>query len=159
MPSPTTRKRRGGYELIGALKIAEAVLLAAAGFGIFRLLNKDLGGMLQAFVIRIHLDPENLYVHQIVGRLSSIDQARLKTIGAGTFFYAVLELVEGVGLILRRKWASYLTIVATGLLLFPEGYELSHKVNALRIIVLIVNLAILVYLIVNLRREREELAS
>ena len=34
-----------GYELIGGLKLLEAVLLAAAGFGIFRLLGKDLGAV------------------------------------------------------------------------------------------------------------------
>ena len=70
-----------------------------------------------------------------------------------------MELVEGVGLILRRRWASYLTIIATALFLIPEGYELAHKINTFRVIVLLVNLAILVYLIVKLRQERLELAS
>lgn len=156
---PNPKKQRAGYGIIGGLKIAEAVLLAAAGFGIFGMLNKDLGDVFQTFVFRIHLDPENLYIHKLIGQLSSIDQSRLKAIGAGTFFYAFLELVEGIGLILRRRWASYLTIVATGLFLFPEVYELSHKVNAVRIVVLVVNLAILVYLIVKLRQEQLERAS
>jgi uncharacterized membrane protein (DUF2068 family) len=142
-----------GYRIIGAFKLASALMLGAAGFGIFRLMNKDLGDLLEHFVTRLHLDPENRVVHAVMGRLSGIDRDHLKVIGAGTLFYALLELVEGVGLILRRRWASYLTVIATGLLLIPEGYELAHKVNVVRVAVLLANLAILVYLIVKLRQE------
>ena len=77
-------------------------------------------------------------------------------IGVGTLFYAALETVEGIGLILRRLWAGTLTVVATGLLLVPEGYELAHRINPLRIAVLLVNLAILAYVVVKLRQERRD---
>jgi uncharacterized membrane protein (DUF2068 family) len=143
-----------GFRIIGALKLATALLLGAAGFGIFRLVNKDLGEALEHFVTRLHLDPENRLVQEAVYRVSGIDQTRLKAIGAGTFFYAVLELVEGVGLLLRRHWAEYLTVIATALLLPPEVYEIIRKVNAVRIAVLLINLAILVYLIIKLWQGR-----
>ena len=48
-----------GYLIIGASKLASALLLGAAGFGIFRLLNRDLGEALQHLASRLHLDPEN----------------------------------------------------------------------------------------------------
>lgn len=108
-----------GFRLIGGLKLAGALLLGAAGFGIFRLLNKDLGEALEGFVTRLHLDPDNRLVHEAVYRASGIERAHLKAIGAGTFFYAVLEGLEGVGLLLQKRWAEYLTVVATGLLLHP----------------------------------------
>ncbi|GAC1464291.1 MAG: hypothetical protein NVSMB9_02780 [Isosphaeraceae bacterium] len=135
------------------MKLATALLLAAAGFGIFRLLNKDLGMALEHLVSRFHLDPENQVVQTAVTRVAGVDRSHLKAIGAGTFFYAVLELVEGVGLLLKRRWASYLTIVATGLLLVPEIYEIAHKLNLIRVSVLLLNLAILAYLIVKIRQE------
>jgi uncharacterized membrane protein (DUF2068 family) len=148
-----------GYRLIGAFKLASALMLAAAGFGIFRLMNKDLGDVVEHFATRLHLDPENRVIQAVMGWMSKIDRDHLKAIGAGTFFYAILEAVEGIGLILRRRWASYLTVIATGLLLIPEGYELAHKVNALRVAVLLANLAILVYLIVKLRQEHRAQAD
>ena len=64
--------------------------------------------------------------------------------------YAVLEGAEGIGLLLHRRWAEYLTVVATGLLMPPEVYEIAQKPNALRVAVLVVNVAILVYLIAKL---------
>jgi uncharacterized membrane protein (DUF2068 family) len=71
-------------------------------------------------------------------------------LGAGTFFYAVLEGAEGIGLLLRRRWAEYLTVVATGLLMPLEVYEIAQKPNAVRVAVLVVNFGILVYLIAKL---------
>lgn len=145
-----------GLRLIGAFKLLGALLLAAAGLGMFRLWNKDVGEAVERAVIRLRLDPENRLVHGAIARLSGITHARLKAIEAGTFFYAALELAEGVGLLLRRKWASYLTVVATGLLLPLEVYEIAHKVNATRVGVLLVNLAVLAYVIYRLRRERRK---
>jgi uncharacterized membrane protein (DUF2068 family) len=144
-----------GVRLIGAFKLASALMLGAAGFGIFEMLNRDMGELVEHFISRLHLDPENLLVHGVVSRLTNLDRSHLVAIGAGTFFYALLEATEGIGLILRRHWASYLTILATVLLFIPEGYEIVHKVDAVRIIVLLVNLAVLVYLIWKLRHEHQ----
>jgi uncharacterized membrane protein (DUF2068 family) len=142
-----------GFRVIGALKVASGVLLAAAGFGIFRLMNADLGGSVERFVTRLHLDPENRVVHEALAAISGVDRAHLKAIGAGTFAYALLHLVEGTGLLLRRRWAGYLTVVMTGSLLPLEVYEISRKVSAVRLGVLAVNGAILAYLVVTLRAE------
>ena len=58
--------------------------------------------------------------------------------------------MEGIGLLLRRRWAEYLTVVATGLLLPLEVYEIARKPNALRVVVLLANLVIVAYLLVKL---------
>jgi uncharacterized membrane protein (DUF2068 family) len=139
-----------GFRIIGAMKLASAVLLALAGFGIFRLLHRDLGETLQHYASVLHLDPENRFVHGVLYRAAGIDHAHLRALGAGTFFYAGLEGLEGVGLLLRRRWAEYLTVVATGLLLPLEVYEIVRKPTPVRILVLVANLAILAYLIYRL---------
>ena len=93
------------------------------------------------------------------GRLAGLDRAHLKAIGAGTFFYAALHAVEGVGLLLRRHWAEYLTILATGLLLPVEIYEVARKVSALRVAVLAANVVIVAYLVVKVRQQRRAKAG
>src|SRR3712207_4342535 len=90
-----------GFTVIGALKLASAFLLAAAGFGIFRLLGSDLGQTLEGFVSRLHLDPESRYIHAAISWASGIDPKHLEAIACGTFFSAALHLVEGVGLLLQ----------------------------------------------------------
>lgn len=86
----TAGDSRLGYTVIGVLKLGSALLLAAAGFGIFRLLNTDLGEALEQFASRLHLDPENRLVHEAIYRAAGIDRAHLRALGAGTFFYAAL---------------------------------------------------------------------
>jgi uncharacterized membrane protein (DUF2068 family) len=142
-----------GFRVIGAFKLVSGALLIAAGFGIFRLMNKDLGEATEHFVTRLHLDPENRLIASIVWKVAGIDQTHLKAIGFGTLFFALLYLVEGSGLLLRKHWAEYLTVVATGAFLPLEVYEIIRKLTVVRFGVLAINLAILIYLIINLRRE------
>ncbi len=141
-----------GLQVIGAMKLASALLLGVAGFGIFRLMNEDWGEALEHLVVRLHLDPDDRIVHGTLARLAGLDREHLEAIGVGTFFYALLHLVEGTGLVLRRRWAEYLTVVATGSLLPLELYEIARKFSVLRVGVLAINLAIVAYVIARLRR-------
>lgn len=61
--------------------------------------------------------------------------------------YALLEGVEAVGLWFAQRWAEYLTFVATTLLLIPEVYELTGRITVTKIITLIINVAVVVYLL------------
>jgi uncharacterized membrane protein (DUF2068 family) len=61
--------------------------------------------------------------------------------------YAVLEGVEAVGLWLAKRWAEYLTFIATTVLLIPEVYELTGRITIIKIITLIINLAVVGYLV------------
>jgi uncharacterized membrane protein (DUF2068 family) len=91
------------------------------------------------------------------GILHSLDQlftlqsSKLRLAGLGIGAYALLEGAEAVGLWFQKRWAEYLTFIATVALLPLEIYELSHKVSPFKIIALIVNLAIVVYLLLAKR--------
>lgn len=142
-----------GLRIIGTLKLASALLLAAAAIGIFHLLGKDIGGSFEQAVRMMRIDPGNHYINMVFSWLSVIDQRHLKEIGAGTFFYALLYSVEGIGLILYRRWAEYLTVVATGLFLPLEVFEIIKKLSLVRVSVFTINIAIVSYLIYLLRRQ------
>jgi uncharacterized membrane protein (DUF2068 family) len=154
----TTVPRRGplGFRIIGAFKIAGALMLFAAGIGVFRMMNKDVAETLEHTAMTWRLDPHNRYIDSAISWASRIDRTRLKEIGFGTFFYACLYLVEGIGLVLERRWAGYLTVVATGSLIPLELWEVYHKPNATKVVVLVVNVAIVVYLVWKLIQERRE---
>ncbi len=88
--------------------------------------------------------------------LTGIDRKHLRLIEAGTFAYAALHTLEGMGLILRQRWAGYLTVIATGSLLPVEAYEIWKHVNVAKIAVLVFNLAIVIYLAWRLWQEERE---
>ena len=98
------------------------------------------------------MDPENRFVHGLLSRVLRINANQLKELGVGTFIYAGLLLTEGTGLLLRKRWAEYFTIITTALLVPLEVYELVRHLTTVKVIVLIVNVAIVIYLIVHVRR-------
>jgi len=68
------------------------------------------------------------------------------TIALVVLAYAVVEGTEGVGLAMRRRWAEYLIVVATGLFIPYEVWEVVHRVTLFRVGGLLLNVAIVVYL-------------
>jgi uncharacterized membrane protein (DUF2068 family) len=60
--------------------------------------------------------------------------------------YAALEATEGVGLAMRRRWAEYLTVIATGILIPYEAYEVIMRPTLFKVGALLLNLAVVGYL-------------
>ena len=60
--------------------------------------------------------------------------------------YAALEATEGVGLAMRRRWAEYLTVIATGILIPYEAYEVILHPTLFKVGALLLNLAVVGYL-------------
>jgi uncharacterized membrane protein (DUF2068 family) len=80
-------------------------------------------------------------------KLFSLRSSTLRTVGIALLAYGVLEGVEAVGLWLSKRWAEYLTFIATTVLLPLEIYEIIHRRSALKIVGFIINLAVVVYLL------------
>jgi uncharacterized membrane protein (DUF2068 family) len=134
-------------------KLLKGLLLAAVGFGALRLLHRDLAVTVMHWVNILRVDPDNRFVHAALTRVLSVSPKQLKEASVGTFVYATLLLTEGTGLLLRRRWAEYFTIITTGGLIPLEVYEISRHVTATKIVVLAVNVAIVIYLVVHVRRK------
>jgi uncharacterized membrane protein (DUF2068 family) len=90
----------------------------------------------------------------LVGRLDELFSLRTGTlhlVAAGLAALAVIEGAEAVGLWYQQRWAEYLTFVVTTLLIPLEVYELTAYVSWFKVTALIVNLAIVIYLLVAKR--------
>jgi uncharacterized membrane protein (DUF2068 family) len=91
------------------------------------------------------------------GLIHSIEKAlnakgsTLDLVAAFLIFYGVLQLVEGTGLWLMKRWGEYFAVVATSLFLPLEVYELTEKVTALRVGAFVLNVAAVIYLLLSKR--------
>ncbi len=88
--------------------------------------------------------------HPLLGRFKSlftITSTHLYEVGAVVVAYGVLEATEMVGLWLARRWAEYLTFVATSILIPFEVYELTSSVSTLKLVTFVLNVAIAAYLL------------
>ena len=84
-------------------------------------------------------------------KLFTLHTATLQEAGVALLVYALLEGVEAVGLWYARRWAEYLTFLATTILLPLEIYEIIHKGTPLKVIGFIINLAVVIYLLFKKR--------
>jgi uncharacterized membrane protein (DUF2068 family) len=84
-------------------------------------------------------------------RLFALSKTELYLIGTGVAAYTVILVFEAVGLWFARRWAEYLTLVETGVLVPFEIYELTTRVSTLKILTLVINLAIVLYLLISKR--------
>jgi uncharacterized membrane protein (DUF2068 family) len=83
--------------------------------------------------------------------LFAISITSLYLVGVAVAAYAVLEGGEAVGLWLGKRWAEYLTFIATIVFVPYEIYELTKSVSALKVVALVLNLAVAVYLLLAKR--------
>jgi uncharacterized membrane protein (DUF2068 family) len=152
-----TLKTKGsrGLLLIAAFKLIKGLALLAVGIGALKLLHKDVAAEISQWIDVLRVDPHNHYIQLLLDKLGMVDDRKLKALSIGTFFYSALFLTEGLGLALRKRWAEYLTIISTASLLPLEVYEIVKRASAPKIVVLIANIAIVVYLVLEVRRTRE----
>jgi uncharacterized membrane protein (DUF2068 family) len=151
-----TEKRKGsrGLWLIAAFKLVKGLGLLILAIGALKLLHKDVAAEVERWINLLRFDPHNHYIEKLLAKLGMIDERRLEELSVGTFFYAGLFLTEGIGLALRKRWAEYLTIVSTASLLPLEIYEITKRVTTVKIGLLLINIAVVVYLVKEVRRTR-----
>ena len=139
--------------LIAFFKLVKGFLLVAAGIGALRLLHKDVAEVVEHWIDVLRIDPDNRFINALLAKAWSVDDRTLKQISVGTFCYAALFLTEGTGLLLRKRWAQYFTIIVTGSFLPIEAYALVRHASIAKALVILLNAAIIGYLVVRLRRE------
>ena len=157
MTSGDYRRRATVLRLIAAFKLIKGLLLVILGVATIRFRHRDVTAVLGTWVDQLHLDPGGRLVHGLLVHAADFHARRLVAIGAGMLVYAALLLTEGFGLLLRRRWAEYLTVLATGLLVPLELYEIARRPTWTRLAVLAVNVVIVWYLVIRLR-ERADVA-
>lgn len=138
----------------------QALLFILLGIGALRLLHADLPAMTEHFIVDImRFNPEGHFVKVVLDRVELIDPHRLRQISVVIFGIAALDTIEGVGLMMEKAWAEYVTLILTASFLPWELFELARRVTAVKLGLTAINIAVLLYLVfyVKMRmRERQE---
>jgi uncharacterized membrane protein (DUF2068 family) len=130
-------------------RIGKALVLIALAVGLIVAGEK---GWLTAWAHsardQLNLEVGNGFIEQLLLRVVVIVGTLPHTtvIAIGAILYALLEGTEGVGLAMRRRWAEYLTVLATSVLIPFEAYEVFRHATLFRVGALLLNLAVVGYL-------------
>jgi uncharacterized membrane protein (DUF2068 family) len=148
-------KRARGLLLIAAFKLLKGLALLALGIGALNLLHKNVAAEVARWIDLLRIDPQNQYIQKLLAKIGRIDARKLKELSIGTFLYSAVFLTEGVGLALQKRWAEYVTILTTASLLPLEVYEIVKRFSVAKTVVLLINIAVVVYLVYEVRRTRD----
>ncbi|NUT37902.1 MAG: DUF2127 domain-containing protein [Hamadaea sp.] len=146
--------------LLAVERWAKGLLVLFAAWGVFRFrshqdavqkaFDEDLP-LVEPLARKIHYDLAN---SSIVHTLRTVIEARsgwLLAVGLGLVLYGVLQLVEGTGLWLLKRWGEYFAVVATSLFIPLEIYELTERITWVRVVALIINVAAVLYIALSKR--------
>ncbi len=144
-----------GLLLIGLFKLTKSLFFFCVGIGAFHLLHKDLSDEALRLAHALRFEPEGRLTQLLMEKVTLIDSHRLREIGLATFAYSGVALVEGMGLMLEKVWAEFLTLSLTVMFLPWEVWEIVREATWLRFSLLLINLVVLLYLVWLLDRKRK----
>jgi uncharacterized membrane protein (DUF2068 family) len=130
-------------------RVVKAIVLIALAIGLIVAGEKGLlTTWAQYAQDQLNLDADDGVIVQLLLRLLLLigSFSHVNVVAIAAIAYALLEGTEGVGLAMRRRWAEYLTVIATGILIPYEGYEVVHHVTLFKVGALALNLAVVGYL-------------
>jgi uncharacterized membrane protein (DUF2068 family) len=142
--------------IIAVFKLLKAAALIATGIGILKLLHKDVAATLEHWVVVLGFDPGRHFVGELIERATALPHQRIRDLGIVSFIYAGLFITEGLGLWMLKRWAEWFTVIITASLVPVEIYEIVRRTTSLRILVLLINVAVVVYLLRRIVKDRPE---
>ena len=136
-----------GVRAVAVFEAAKGLLVLVAGFGLLSLVHRDAQHSAEMIVRHLHLNPARHYPRVFIQAAGGVGSSRLWMLAGGAFAYSLVRFIEAYGLWRLRPWAEWLAIVAGGLYLPVEVYELLRHPTLLKGGILVGNLAIVAYLL------------
>ena len=146
--------RNRGLRMVAAVEATKGLLVLAVGAGLLSLVHRDVQATAEHVVSALHMNPASRTPRVFLELAEKLTSTRLQLLALGAAAYAALHLVEAYGLWLGRRWAEWLTVVAGGFYIPFEVYELWIRASWLKAALLALNVAIVIYLVRELRRPK-----
>jgi len=146
---------RRGVRTVAVFEAAKGALVLLAGFGLLSLIHHGAQEVAEDLAGHLRLDPAKGSRHIFLDLAGKLTDERLWLLAFLAFGYSVLRFAEAWGLWRGRRWALWFA-VASGAIYIPiEVYELFHGVSRVKIIALVVNVIIVVYMSYTLWLEKK----
>jgi uncharacterized membrane protein (DUF2068 family) len=137
---------------IVAFKLVRGVILLMLAMQVYKLIGEELRPHFEAAVVGLKLDPETDFFERLGDRIDAITPVNVGWAATGALLYGLLSLAEGVGLAFRTRWAGLLVVAESGFFIPLETYGMIKNPSGTILAILILNIAILVYLLRNRKR-------
>jgi len=139
-------KREGVLRLIIAYKAIWGVSEVLISIGFYRLVSVNSDEPFRALALAMRLDPDNGLASYFVEHADAIDNNLLFAFAGAVFLLGATNVIESWGLHKRQRWAEWLTVIATALLIPYETYHVLTSFGFIKLAILVINVLIVYYL-------------
>jgi uncharacterized membrane protein (DUF2068 family) len=136
-----------GFRGILLLALAYGVLRFDGSRGALQLVFNSYLPALEPLAQRLGVDLEESGPVRLIQQAFTAAHSTLLLVALAVLAYGILELVEAVGLWLKKRWGEYVAVVATAAFVPLEIHEIIDKVTWLRVGALIINLFAVFYIL------------
>ncbi len=127
---------------IGTLQLVKGVLLIALALGLLSFLHRDVDEIVGVWMQKVGIDIEIGHAADLLEMLDLVTDKDLFEWSLVAFAVGGVLVTQGTGLLLRKEWAKYLTLVATSLLIPFEVFELAKGFGYIKLSVMLLNVAV-----------------
>ena len=139
--------------LIAAFKYLKSALLVALALGLFHLRHPDAVAHLADWLRTLPVATGHELVSRAIHEVLGLDAHKVGLFSLVALIYATLYAIEGFGLWRGARWAEYLTVASTSLFIPVEIWECFAHFTPMKLIGLVINVAIVAYLVYLLRTQ------
>lgn len=150
--SVSARAGSSALTAIGFFKLGKALLFIAAAIGVFSMVHRDTQVEIKHLLQVFRINGDRVAAKELLAKANLFDAPKKKLVSGILAFYAALFATEGTGLLLKKRWAEYFTVILTGTGIPIELYAIWRKVDGLKLAALAINVFIVWFLIFHLSR-------
>jgi uncharacterized membrane protein (DUF2068 family) len=141
-------RRRAALRAVASLELTKGMVVLLLGFGAVSLVHKDAWDAAEALLRFLHVNPDHHHYAQVFLNLAdNVTDKKLWAVAAGAAAYSTVRFVEAYGLWGERIWAEWFALISGALYVPFEVYELVRRTTAIHVAVLLINLAIVFYML------------
>src|ERR1051326_2130720 len=135
-----------GVRTVAIFEAAKGALVLLAGLGVLTLIHRDVQAFADRLVRLSHLNPASHYPRIFLAAASHVTNTHLWLLAGAAALYSTVRGIEAYGLWMERRWAEWFALIAGGLYVPVEIYELFHHATWLKLAVFASNLGIVAYM-------------
>jgi len=136
-----------GLRTVATIEFTKGMIVVLAGLGLMSMRNRDIWGVAESFLEFFHVNPYHRYVGVFIDLISRVSDIRLWKIATVAGVYAIIRFVEAYGLWYALPWAEWLAFASGSIYIPFEAADLIHRPTWFRLLVLVVNLVIVLYML------------
>jgi uncharacterized membrane protein (DUF2068 family) len=145
-------KSLAGLRTIAGYEAAKGAIVLLAGLGLLGLIHRDVQEAGEELVRHFHLSPSARYPRIFLELTAKVTDGWLWALALGSVLYSSLRFAEAYGLWRGKAWAEWLAAISGAIYVPFEVVELLKKVTPLRMASLTVNLIVVGYMLLLLKK-------